>query len=97
MITIKNRMASELTDEEQKKFVEVFYEEIGVYDLVEDFQAYECESTFPWSCPWTYGYSGVLVGFTIEECAKNYCDEWRDYIRELIEGDIKSEEEEGED
>ena len=96
MLKITTRLASDLTDEEQEKFIEVFYEEIGVYDLNENFEADDALGT-PWSCPWYNDRGEVLVGFTIEECAKNYCDKWRDYIRELIDGDIKRAEEEGED
>jgi len=79
-MTIKTRFATELSDEEQEIFIREFYDTIGVYDIDEDFEEGDGLSPCPWSCPWMHGSKIVLVGFTIQECVKNYCLDVRDEI-----------------
>jgi len=95
---MRKRSARQLGEKQREKFVELFYLEIGVHDLDETFEENDRASGTPWSCPWSHGSRVILLGDTIEECVKDYCDGYRDEVRGYIEEDIKrSEEEDQED
>lgn len=68
LIEFKTIKAKELSDAEQYKFTEAFYEQ---WEFAKD----DLEDELPLGCPWLFTLEIFLEGDSIEEMAKNWYKE----------------------
>lgn len=74
-------LAKNLTEKDQEIFVDFFYD-VAPLDIDDDL-----ETPMPWGCPWLWDKNASLHGETLKEMAKNFYEENKEKIVELMEED----------